>query len=143
VLRIVPDPGVLIAALISSKGAPAELLRRWVRGDFQFVVSPSLLAELRAVAEREKFRTYLPVETAHELVHLLVVAADAALDVISSSQLPDDDGDGYLVHLVVSSNSFAVVTGDGELRRHVADDFSAVTPRELIDILERLESIVD
>jgi len=143
VLRIVPDPGVLIAALISRNGAPAELLRRWVRGNFQFVVSPLLLTELRAVAEREKFRTYFASEAAHELAHLLEVAADAAPDVASSSQLPDDDGDGYLVHLVVTSDAFAVVTEDNQLRAHSAEGFSALTPRELINVLDRLESIVD
>jgi predicted nucleic acid-binding protein len=31
--RVVLDPGVLIAAVLSPKGAPAELLRHWLAGE--------------------------------------------------------------------------------------------------------------
>ena len=138
-LRIVPDPGVLIAALISDKGAPASLLRRWVEGDFQFVVSPLLLTELREVADRPKFRHYFPSEVAHELAHVLELAAESSPDVTSGSRTTGDDGDAYLVHLVVSAGAFAVVTGDSELRAHTTDAFTAMTPREILDLLDRLE----
>ncbi len=57
--RVVLDPGVLIAALLSPKGAPAQLLRGWMQGDYELVVSPKLLAELERVLLRDKFRTYL------------------------------------------------------------------------------------
>jgi uncharacterized protein len=57
--RVVLDPGVLIAAVLSPKGAPAELLRHWLAGDYELVVSDKLLAELKRVLLRPKFRKYL------------------------------------------------------------------------------------
>ncbi|MFX8385659.1 PIN domain-containing protein, partial [Acinetobacter baumannii] len=44
-IRAVLDPGVLVAALLSSQGAPAQLLRLLVKGHFQLVLSPKLLEE--------------------------------------------------------------------------------------------------
>jgi hypothetical protein len=53
--RAVFDPGLLIAGLISAAGAPRALLRRWLQGDFELVVSPALLAELEHVLLRPMF----------------------------------------------------------------------------------------
>jgi predicted nucleic acid-binding protein len=59
VLRVVIDPGVLIAALISAKGAPRALLRAWIEGALELVVSPALISELQRVLKRDKFRGYV------------------------------------------------------------------------------------
>ena len=139
-LRIVPDPGVLIAALISKNGAPAELLRRWLRGEFQFVVSPLLLKEFIDVTERAKFRTYFATSDAREFAELLRLGGEQAIDSRTDAEAPTDDKDLYLVDLVVSSAAFAVVTGDAELRSHVARSFQALTPRELVELIDRLEA---
>ena len=139
-LRIVPDPGVLIAALISKNGAPAELLRRWVRGEFQFVVSPLLLEEFIDVTQRAKFRTYFATSDALEFAELFRVAGEEAIDSRTDAKVPTDDKDLYLVDLVVSSAAFAVVTGDVELRNHDARSFQALTPRELVELLDRLDA---
>ncbi|WP_253718359.1 PIN domain-containing protein [Thermus scotoductus] len=48
-IRAVLDPGVLVAALLSSQGAPAQLLRLLVKGHFQLVLSPKLLEEAEQV----------------------------------------------------------------------------------------------
>ena len=139
-LRIVPDPGVLIAALISKNGAPAELLRRWVRGEFQFVVSPLLLEEFIDVTQRAKFCTYFATSDALEFAELFRVAGEEAIDSRTDAKVPTDDKDLYLVDLVASSAAFAVVTGDIELRSHDARSFHALTPRELVELLDRLDA---
>lgn len=69
--RVLLDPGVLVAAVLSAKGAPAELLRRWAKGDFTLVLSPHLLGKLEGVLARPKFRPYLTQEEARAYVGLL------------------------------------------------------------------------
>ncbi|MHB8329211.1 MAG: hypothetical protein ACYDD6_06265, partial [Acidimicrobiales bacterium] len=55
-MRVVPDPNVLVSALLST-GVTAELLDRWLFGTgLTFVVCPCLLAELGEVLERPKFQ---------------------------------------------------------------------------------------
>ena len=63
-LRLVIDPGVLIAALISALGAPRQLILSWLDGEFELLVSPMLLAELERVLERHKFRKYVSLRDA-------------------------------------------------------------------------------
>src|SRR5260370_8548501 len=53
--RVVLDPGVLIAALITSKGARRELLWSWLEGGFQLGVYPALLVAPPHVLPRPKF----------------------------------------------------------------------------------------
>jgi len=50
-VRAVLDPNVLVSALLSRSGAPAQIVARWLRGEFELVLSELLLAELgRALA---------------------------------------------------------------------------------------------
>jgi putative PIN family toxin of toxin-antitoxin system len=66
--RAVLDPNVLIAALMSPRGAPAALYLAPARGDLEVVVSPLLLAELDRVLARPKFRRYASLEQARAFV---------------------------------------------------------------------------
>lgn len=135
-LKAVLDPGVLIAALISPQGAPAEVLRRWLHGQFQLVVSPLLMDEFREVVARPKFRDYFSVPDAYPLADVLHVAAEISPDVATTAVSPADDGDTYLVNLVVASNAFTVVTGDKGLLAHRTESFRALDPRAFIELLD-------
>jgi len=132
------DPGVLIAALISPSGVPAELLRRWVAGEFQIIHSQALLAEFVAVADRPKFRPWFSADQGREFAALLHSAGENAEDRVTDVARPSDPGDAYLVDLVVTAHAWALVTGDHELAGHQADGFAAVSPRELLEVLGRL-----
>jgi len=65
------DPGVLIAALISGKGAPRGLLWLWLEGSFELITCPALLAELDRVLSRPKFRPYVTLQECQAYVALL------------------------------------------------------------------------
>lgn len=69
--RVIFDPNVLIAALISPRGAPAALYRALTRGTFELVTSPQLLAEMNRVLARAKFRRYTSVEEARAFVTVI------------------------------------------------------------------------
>lgn len=135
--RIVFDPGVLISAFISPQGAPAEALDRWREGEFDLVVSPALLDELRRVLLRRKFRRYATEED----VRMFVVAlGQEALTVEdpppSSERLTRDPTDDYLVLLARAAGAEAIVSGDPDLTI-VTLDPPVVTPAEF---LQRLAS---
>lgn len=42
---VVLDTNVIISSLLSSKCAPAEIIRRWEAGEFDVATSPVLIAE--------------------------------------------------------------------------------------------------
>jgi putative PIN family toxin of toxin-antitoxin system len=123
---VVPDPGVLISAAISEKGAPWEVLRRWMAGEFDLVVSPRLLHELQSVLARGKFRRYLTYEDASEYVswlhHEAEVVRDPAESVVRGAVEADPD-DEYLVGL-------AGTLGGG-------DSYLLSVDRHLLDLPDR------
>ena len=53
--RLIVDPNVLVAALISGSGPPAQLLDAARNGRAAIVASPPLFAELDRVWRREEF----------------------------------------------------------------------------------------
>jgi uncharacterized protein len=131
VRRAVLDPGVLVSALISPAGAPAELVGEVRDGGLELVVSPLLLAELEDVLARVKFRRYVSLETVHDYVELLrresVLAADPASPPPLRCSDPDDD---YLVALA-HGQSAILVSGDRHLL-DLADRAPILSPADLL-----------
>jgi uncharacterized protein len=133
--RVVLDPGVLIAAVLSPKGAPAELLRHWLAGDYELVVSDKLLAELKHVLLRSKFRKYLSEAEAIEYVDLFHRLATAVPDPLEVHGLTPDPGDDYLVNLARAAKINFLVSGDPHLT-DLSDPWPPVlTPRAFLERL--------
>lgn len=136
-LRLVIDPGVLIAALISALGAPRQLILSWIEGEFELLVSPMLLAELERVLERDKFRKYVTVRDARSYAALFRRFATSAPDVQALSRFSSDPGDHYLVALAASQGAHYLVSGDPHLTRLKKPVVPIATPSEMLDRLER------
>jgi putative PIN family toxin of toxin-antitoxin system len=62
-IKIILDTNVLLAALLSQGGPPAQLLEAWERKKFIVVASEALIAELRGVTSRPFFHARLRVST--------------------------------------------------------------------------------
>jgi predicted nucleic acid-binding protein len=70
-VRIILDPNVLVSAVVTP-GVSADLLDRWLTDrPFQLVVCPILIAELRGVLARPRFRRWITTEEATAFVDLL------------------------------------------------------------------------
>jgi putative PIN family toxin of toxin-antitoxin system len=136
VIRAVLDPGVLIAALLSARGAPAGLLLAWMAGRFDLVVSPVLLGELERVLLRPKFRRYATQQQVHEYVARFRRDAILVPDPVEVEiGLTPDPGDDYLVALARSAGAHYLVSGDAHLTNLVASRPPVLTPRAFLDIL--------
>ena len=113
-MRAVLDPNVLISALLAPTGFSAELLRRWLNGEFELVVSERLLAELRRALAYPKIRVHVTSEEAEAFIELLRAAGIMADDVASPPQISRDPGDDYLLALA-KSKAAILVSGDRDL----------------------------
>ncbi|WP_457637885.1 putative toxin-antitoxin system toxin component, PIN family [Oceanithermus sp.] len=138
-IRAVIDPGVLIAAVLSPSGAPAELLRCWLAGAFEMVVSEKLLDELEQVLLREKFRAYLSQAEVRRYIALLKRWAAYAVDAAHSERYTSDPNDDYRVALALSAHADFIVSGDKHLTGLTDPAAPVLTPREAVELLERLE----
>jgi putative PIN family toxin of toxin-antitoxin system len=114
-VRAVLDPNVLISALLSREGTPARVLRAWLDGAFELIVSEQLPAELERALAYPKLRSRVTPVEAGELVELLRRAAR----VLSDPERPPsvhstDPGDDYLIALAEVGQAI-IVSGDGHL----------------------------
>lgn len=129
-MRAVLDSNVIIAALLSPRGAPAQLIARWLAGDFELVVSERLLAELRRALRYPKLRDQIPAEDADELVALLRELAPVADDPPRAPRRSADPGDDYLLALAEAERA-VLVSGDDHLLR-LAGEFPVRSPRDFL-----------
>ena len=114
-LRAVIDPGVLVSALLTPAGSPAQLYMRWLAGEFELVACPQLLGELDRILRRPKFRRYATGEEVDRYVAVLRGGASMAPDPPPSPGLTRDPADDYLVALAREAAVDCLVTGDADL----------------------------
>lgn len=134
-MRAVLDPNVLVSALLSRSGAPAQLVRRWLAGEFELVVSEALLAELERALAYPKVRERVAAEETARFVSLLRDAAVLASDPPDPVRRSADPGDGYLLALAEEQRT-VLVSGDGHLLE-LAERFPVHSPRAFLELLKR------
>jgi putative PIN family toxin of toxin-antitoxin system len=134
--RAVIDPGVLISALLSPKGAPAAIVRALAERQYRLIVSPNLLHELQQVLLRRKFRKYCSVTEALNFVADLRSISDLVFDPVREGPLTPDPGDDYLIALVRVADADFLVSGDRGLLSMRESEPRLLTPREFVQKLQ-------
>lgn len=132
-MRVVLDPNVLIAGLLSSTGAPAQLISRWLSGEFELVVTDKLLAELERAFSYPKLRRRLDEDEANVFLDLLrgglaERVEDPAGPPKVGSRDPNDD---YLIAAAASAHA-TLVSGDADLLQ-LADSIPVMSPRDFLN----------
>lgn len=136
-IRAVLDPGVLISAILSRSGPPAQLLRAWLDGRIDVITSPLLVDELDEVLEREKFRRWLTLDDASAYVDLIRFHSSTYEDPPAQTGRTRDSDDDYLVSLAEATRAHVLVSGDSDLSDRVVTRIRIMTPRELLDLIDQ------
>lgn len=113
-MRLILDANILLSALLSPLGPPAQLLDAWERKTFTLVASDTLIAELREVAGRPFFRARLRASTLELLAAGLRDFSLFCPDLPAGPVAPDPR-DSYLLVLAEASQADFLVTGDKQL----------------------------
>jgi len=133
--RAVLDTNVLVSALISPGGVSAQLLLELRMGAFELVVSPLVLAELREVLARDKFRRYVTDAEADAYVELVRAEAVVRVDPEPSpTPIGTDPDDEFLIDLARDARADALVTGDSRLLE-LRTVISVMGPAEFLETL--------
>lgn len=137
-MRAVLDPNVIISAVLSPGGAPAELVRAWLEGAFELVVSPLLLDELERALGYPKLRERVAATETHELLELLRRGGDLRDDPPNPPSIRSPDpGDDYLIALAAVTEAL-IVSGDRHLLG-LSGDLPVYAPRAFLSLLEEDE----
>ena len=114
-MRAVVDPNVIISALLSRAGSPAQVLLAWQQGRFELVISNGLLEELRRALAYPKLVKRIPPEDAEEVLRWLARSATVVAHPADDPPLRSEDpGDDYLIALAAAERA-ALVSGDRHL----------------------------
>ncbi len=116
-MRIVLDTNITISNLISDKGNPAKIVRWWLEGEYDVLVTQSIVDEILRVTGYERIqKKYARVrENSLEFVALISeqavwVEPKEKLDVIAA-----DESDNRYVECAAAGNAQYIVTGDEHL----------------------------
>jgi putative PIN family toxin of toxin-antitoxin system len=110
-------------------------MRLLLDGAFELLVSPSLIAELERVLQRDKFRDSFSERQAAAFVGLLHEHGLAVDDPPEVEPLTPDPADDYLVALARSSGADFLISGDKHLTELEDPPVPVLTPRALLERL--------
>ncbi len=134
-MRAVLDANVLVSALLSRSGAPARLIELWLAGQFELVVSRTLLDEVERTLARPKIGKRVAHEDAVWFVGLLEELAEVVADAGSAPPVHSvDPGDDYLIALAARER-VQLVSGDEHVLA-LGDKLPISSPRGFLEHLE-------
>lgn len=137
-IRAVLDTNTLASGFVTAGGVGDQILRRWLLGFFELVISAHIIDELIVVFGKPYFRTRMSDRQAAENIVLLrrraiMVPIDRSLTDIATH--PEDD---VILSVAVSAQVDYLVTGDRRFRVHVGsyDGVTLISPRDFLTILD-------
>ncbi|MBI3958796.1 MAG: putative toxin-antitoxin system toxin component, PIN family [Chloroflexi bacterium] len=138
-MRIVLDTNVLISSLFKRESTSAQILSLWRAGEFELLISPEVLSELKRVIEYPRVQRRL-IYTEQEIAHfldLLTMAGTLLSPQDTLTVVKDDPHDDKFVTLAVAGQAEYLVSGDNHLL-NVASIFgvTVVTPRAFLSLWE-------
>jgi hypothetical protein len=115
-MRVVLDTNVIVSATLIRGGSEDKVLRAWLHGAFELVLSPEILEEIGRVLTYDKLRRSRWMTDA-EVVFLLETLAQEGVVVpgtprVRASRDPEDD---KFLAAAVQAHARYVVTGDKDL----------------------------
>ncbi len=135
-MKAVLDPNVIISALLSPRGSPAKVLRAWIDGTYELIVSELLFVELERALGYPKLRKRIDAREADELIELLRREADVVEDPDTPPVvLSADPGDNYLISIAAAARA-VIVSGDGHLL-DLAERLPVYSPANFLVLLDR------
>jgi putative PIN family toxin of toxin-antitoxin system len=123
---------VFISATLSAHGPPAALVRAARDGVLDVVVSIHLLAEIRDVLRRPRFRRFLSLTEVDELIDEIGGFCRVEADPEPGPPVLRDPDDDYLIHLAREFGADCIVSGDADITDETFEP-PALAPRQAVD----------
>ena len=116
-MRIVLDTNVYISSLISDKGNAAKIVRWWLEGEFDVLVTQPIIDEILRVTGYERIQKKYAKVRENRLEYAALISDQAVwiepvekLDIIFA-----DESDNRYVECAVAGHAQYIITGDEHL----------------------------
>lgn len=128
------DTNVIISALFW-KGAPYEVVRSGIKGEFQMITSESILKETRDKLA-DKFK--VPLSETNELIKIILANSFMVLPLHKIDAIKIDPSDNKILECAVFGGANFIVSGD----KHLLDlrqygNIKIITPQNFLGILNK------
>lgn len=140
-MRVVLDTNVVVSAYLSSRGAPARILRTLHDEAFDLIVSPALLLEYETALAYPKVRRLHKLtdeEIRREVGRLSAVAVLVMPSTVPAVAVSDPD-DNILFACAIAGRAEVIVSGDAHVqavKRYL--DVEVLSPPQFIIALARM-----
>ena len=140
-LKAVIDTNVLISAVLSKSGTPAEILNRWRKRLFIVATSETAIQEAQRVLDDlgSRGRYDLPSGEISKFIQLLRKEAQFVSGQIAvSGIIPQDETDEIFLAIALEVNADVIVSGDKHLLElGKFNNIPILTPRQFLDLLAK------
>ncbi len=134
--RLVIDASALLSGIVGTDPSPpARLVDALFAGEFEAVVCPTLLGEVRRGLSRPYFLSRIDPADAERAVREIARASIQLRDPQNPPSVLRDPTDDYLVALALTGRARAIVTGDRDLLDHPGLHPPALTSRAACELL--------
>lgn len=139
-LKVVLDTNVFVSSLLVKTGLPAQVLDTWRERSYLLIISPAIIAEIRATLSYSRIRRKYAItdEDVEQLVTLL--ESDALLvpgEANVTGSIPKDPADEMILACAIDAKADVIVSGDRHLLR--LGSYRSVLILTARQFLERLE----
>ena len=138
-MRVALDANIYVSSLISSRGNPANIINRWLAGEFDVLLSQPIIDEILRVTGYERLqKKYQKLrENRLEFVELI---SEQGIWIEPKEQLAvvvDDESDNRYLECAVAGGATYVVTGDNHLLQlENFQGINIVTPATFVALLK-------
>ena len=140
-LRVVLDTNVFVSSVLVRAGLPAQVLDSWRERRYLLIVSPDIVAEIRATLSYPRIRRKYAItdEDVEQLITLLerdalIVPGDADV----TGTIPEDPADEMVPACAVDAEADVLVSGDQHLLS--LGSFRSIPILTVRQLVERLEA---
>jgi putative PIN family toxin of toxin-antitoxin system len=140
-LKVVLDTNVFVSSILVKAGLSAQVLDIWRQRRYLLIVSPAIIAEIRATLEYPRIRRKYAItdEDVEQLLTLLerdalLVPGDAGV----AGAIPEDPADEMVLACALDGQADVIVSGDHHLLD--LDSYRSIPILTVRQFLERLEA---
>jgi len=138
-IRVCLDTNVIVSGLISSSGAPFEVLEAWRNREFILLTSDEIIAEVSKVLEYPKVKKAFLVtdEDIEQFILHLSKYSQRTPGELKPEVVTEDPSDNMFLACAVEGNAGFIVSGDNHLLNlETYQGIQILAPREFIKQLK-------
>ncbi|MCA9950838.1 MAG: putative toxin-antitoxin system toxin component, PIN family [Anaerolineales bacterium] len=140
-IRAVIDTNIIVSYLLTQSETTSRLIDHWEQGHFVYLVSPTILSELKEVVYRPRLHQHMNVDPA-VLLDLIEANAEMVAGKLVFAGVCRDPKDDQFVACAVEGIASYLVTGDADLLDMEAyEDVSMIRAFDFVRLLDSTDSL--